>query len=114
VYSAPAGYLIAYQHDIDGRSVMYVGGVGVLPQYRRRGLGKRMMQVVLENQTSLWLHVRAGNAPAIAMYRQLGMQARQKLTRFYSNGDDALVLVTPDLLPAQVDQTAFESIYSIS
>lgn len=113
VNGVPAGYLIAYQHDLDGQPVMYVGGVGVLPQYRRNGLGKRMMQALLVNQTPLWLHVRAGNVPAIAMYRQLGMRARQRLSRFYSNGDDALIMVTPDLLPVQVEQPTLESVYNV-
>ena len=113
VNGVPAGYLIAYQHDLDGQPVMYVGGVGVLPQYRRNGLGKRMMQAVLVNQTPLWLHVRAGNMPAISMYRQLGMRARQRLSRFYSNGDDALILVTPDLLPVKAEQPALESVYNV-
>jgi ribosomal-protein-alanine N-acetyltransferase len=113
VDGGPVGYLIAYHHDLDGQPVLYVGGVGVLPQYRRQGLGKRMMQAVLVGQTPLWLHVRAGNIPAIAMYRQLGMRARQRLCRFYSNGDDALVLVTPELLPTRAEQPALESVYNV-
>lgn len=108
----PAGYLIAYHHDLDGQPVMYVGGVGILPQCRRHGLGKRVMQAVLTDQTPVWLHVRAGNMPAIAMYRQLGMHARQRICRFYSNGDDALIMVTPDLLPVREEQLTLESIYN--
>jgi ribosomal protein S18 acetylase RimI-like enzyme len=112
VNGAPAGYLIAYHHELDGRPVMYVGGVAVLPRYRRHGLGQRLMQTVLANRTPVWLHVRAGNEPAIALYRQLDMHARQRICRFYANGDDALILVTPNLLPAKKEPLALGSIYN--
>jgi ribosomal protein S18 acetylase RimI-like enzyme len=113
VNGVPAGYLIAYPNDLDGQPVMYVGGVGTLPQYRRRGLATHLMQAVFAKHASVWLHVRAGNIPAINMYRRLGMCPRQRLNGFYSNGDDALILVTPDLVPAQVEQTTLESIYDV-
>jgi ribosomal-protein-alanine N-acetyltransferase len=97
VAGRPAGYLIAYEHEIDHRPVMYVGGVGVLPQYRKGGLGTCLMQAVLVGYRSVWLHVRAGNAPAIAMYRKLGMVELRRMPRFYSNGETALVMGTTDL-----------------
>ena len=113
VNGTPAGYLIAYPHELEGEPETYIGGVGVLPQYRKRGLGTRLMQAVLAEHISLWLHVRAGNPAAIAMYRRLGMCELQRLIKFYSNGDDALVMVTPGLLQAQERRTALDSIYNV-
>lgn len=77
---------------------MYVGGVGVLPRYRQCGIGTRLMNAVLAAYGSVWLHVRAGNLPAIALYRSLGMQQVRRLNAFYADGDDAFVLATPDLI----------------
>jgi ribosomal-protein-alanine N-acetyltransferase len=92
----PVGYLIAYPHKLDGQPVMYVGGVGVAPTYRRRGVGAQLMQALLAEHPSLWLHVRAGNTAAIALYRGLGMRERQRLSHFYSNGEDAILLETSE------------------
>ncbi|MCL4505281.1 MAG: GNAT family N-acetyltransferase [Chloroflexi bacterium] len=95
----PVGYLIAYHHELDGRSVMYVGGVGTLPQYRKRGVGTHLMHAVFAEYPQVWLHVRAGNANAIALYQNLGMQQLRRLTNFYSNGDDAIIMATSNMIP---------------
>jgi ribosomal protein S18 acetylase RimI-like enzyme len=95
----PAGYLIAYENELDGRPIMYVGGVGVLPSFRRNGIGARLMDAVRAGRHPVWLHVRANNAAAIAMYRKLGMCELGRVRRFYANGEDALVLATPDAVP---------------
>jgi ribosomal protein S18 acetylase RimI-like enzyme len=55
------------------------------------------MQAVFRQHPTLWLHVRASNRPALALYEKLGMREMQRLKRFYSNGDDAAVMITPDL-----------------
>lgn len=96
-HGEPVAYLIAYEKVLEGRPVMYVGGVAVLPAFRRGGLGTQLMKIVLANHPSLWLHVRASNTAAIEMYARLGMRERRRLTGFYANGEDAIVLVTPDL-----------------
>ena len=90
-----AGYVIAYPRLLDGSNVMYVGGIGTLPTLRRYGLATRLMQQVLAG--TAWLHVRAGNEPAIRLYERLNMRVLHRLPRFYTNGEDALVFVTPDL-----------------
>jgi ribosomal protein S18 acetylase RimI-like enzyme len=56
------------------------------------------MRTVFNEHPSLWLHVRGGNRAAVALYEKLGMRELQRLNHFYSNGDDAAVMVTPDLL----------------
>jgi hypothetical protein len=76
----PAGYLIAYENVLDGKPAM------------------RLMKAALAAYGAVWLHVRAGNVPAIALYRSLGMQQARRLAGFYANGDDALVMATPDLM----------------
>ena len=94
-----AGYLIAYQKELDDRPVMYVGGVGVSRHYRQHGIGKQLMKAVLAEHDSLWLHVRAQNVAAINLYHRLGMCQLRRLEQFYSNGDDAIVMATRNLVP---------------
>jgi ribosomal protein S18 acetylase RimI-like enzyme len=92
------GYLIAYPNALSGRRTMYVGGVGVSPQYRQGGIGTQLMKAAMDAHHTLWLHVRAGNAAAYAMYRKLGMRELRRIPQFYSNGENAVVMGTPDLL----------------
>ena len=94
----PVGYLIAYENALDGKLAMYVGGVGVQPPFRRFGIGTRLMRAILAAFGSVWLHVRANNVAAIALYRSLGMQQVRRLESFYANGEDAIVMATPDLM----------------
>jgi ribosomal-protein-alanine N-acetyltransferase len=91
----PTGYLIAYNRNLRSNPVMYVGGVGVLPQYRKRGIASQLMGAVLARYPALWLHVRANNVAATELYLKLGMHVSQRLERFYSNGEAALVMQTP-------------------
>jgi [ribosomal protein S18]-alanine N-acetyltransferase len=90
----PAGYLISYEKALGGQPVWYVGSVGVLPEFRQRGVGTRLMQAALAAHGSLWLHVRAGNTAALCCYRKLHMQEIDRLPRYYSNGEDAVVMAT--------------------
>src|SRR5205085_2239903 len=94
----PGGYLIAYEREHEGKPMMYVGGVGVLAQFRKHGIGTRLMSAVLTDYPRIWLHVRASNAAAIEMYRKIGLQELHHVERFYSNGDDAIAMGTSDLL----------------
>lgn len=90
----PTGYLIAYSHKLTQIPMMYVGSVGVLPNYRNRGIASQLMGVVLARYPELWLHVRASNTAATELYIKLGMCVSQRLPHFYSNGDDALIMQT--------------------
>ena len=94
----PAGYLIAYDHELDGRLIAYVGGVGVLPEFRQQGIGTRLMNALRAGRRPVWLHVRAGNTAAVSMYLKYGMRELRREARFYSDGEDALVMVTPDVV----------------
>ena len=94
------GYLIAYPRKLRAEDATYVAGIGVNTAMRRHGFGTQLMQAVLAAGFPVWLHVRAGNSPAIEMYQRLQMHELRRLTRFYANGDDALVFVNDDLRQA--------------
>jgi ribosomal protein S18 acetylase RimI-like enzyme len=90
----PTGYLIAYSQKLTHIPIMYVGGVGVIPTYRKRGIASQLMSNVLMRYPELWLHVRASNTAATKLYIKLGMVVSQRLPHFYSDGDDALIMQT--------------------
>ena len=94
---APVGYVIAYPNELANAMLPYVGGVGVSPERRKAGIGAQMMTVVLAQHAKLWLHVRASNVAAIRLYEKLGMMTLERKPKFYSNGEDALILGTAAL-----------------
>lgn len=72
--------------------------VAVAPAWRRRGLGRRLVQALLTHllQTDaaeLSLEVRVSNAAAIALYEQLGFQIVGCRKRYYVNPrEDAYIM----------------------
>jgi ribosomal protein S18 acetylase RimI-like enzyme len=62
----------------------YDSGTGVVPSHRRRGLGREMMDFVLPllreaGAGRYVLEVIESNAPALALYREVGFQERRRL-----------------------------------
>jgi [ribosomal protein S18]-alanine N-acetyltransferase len=72
--------------------VFYVGGIGVSPAFRKRGIGAQLMQTVMQQPQKIWLHVRARNQEAIRLYERLGLDHVKTLPRFYGNGEDAFIM----------------------
>lgn len=75
-----------------------IHNVAVAPEARRRGLARRLLGVVLAwaaraGAERALLEVRAGNAPAQALYEGLGFREVGRRPGYYSQpADDALVL----------------------
>jgi ribosomal-protein-alanine N-acetyltransferase len=69
------------------------------PDFRGRGLGRRMLDHVLEAAVHAGcqlasLEVRASNAPAIALYQHAGFDVVHVRSRYYQDdGEDALVMM---------------------
>ena len=60
--------------------VGWIGGVGVVPEHRRSGLGRRLMEAVLaEAPGDVWLEVIEQNEPAIRLYDRLGFTTMRML-----------------------------------
>ena len=76
---------------------------GVHPDWRRQGIGRRLMVRLLELADELQarrmtLEVRAGNVAAQALYRGFGFEVAGRRPRYYTDdGEDALVMTTPPL-----------------
>jgi ribosomal-protein-alanine N-acetyltransferase len=87
----------------------HVTTFAVLPVYRRRGIGARLLSEVIELAATLGasvvtLEVRLGNAAARRLYQRFGFRPVGVRPRYYSdNGEDALIMTTdrlddPDML----------------
>lgn len=102
------GFLIA---EISGKLVGYVitrvaiwpwrrrtGGVtsiAVHPDYRRQGVGRKLMQAAAEflsrsGAITVDLEVSLRNSTAISLYKSLGFVSRQLLPDYYGSGEDGM------------------------
>ena len=75
----------------------------ILPQWRRHGVGGRLMVELMRMAKDLdarvvTLEVRLSNAPARALYQRFGFRPVGIRPRYYSdNGEDALIMTTEPL-----------------
>lgn len=73
----------------------YVTNVATLPEFRRQGVAKALINRVIENKMDfLTLEVRESNAAAIALYESLGFERVGVRPHFYRNPDENAILMT--------------------
>ena len=92
---------------VDGKIVGFIAGdihpsenlawiatVGVLPEYRRRGIGEALILACEQHikLPAVRLSVRASNQDAIRLYLHLGYQKIGLWKKYYQDGEDALVM----------------------
>ncbi len=72
----------------------WIATIGVLPEYRRRGIGTALLQACEEGThlPRVRLNVRVSNDEAIRLYKQLGYVQVGLWPRYYQDGEDALIL----------------------
>jgi ribosomal-protein-alanine N-acetyltransferase len=81
----------------------HVTTFAVLPAYRRRGIGGRLLSELIElaadlGATVVTLEVRLSNGGARRLYQQFGFRPVGVRPRYYSdNGEDALIMTTEGL-----------------
>jgi|SRR5882672_4662490 len=69
--------------------------LAVLPAHQRRGIGRRMIEWLVESalvagMTSVHVELRASNAPAYALYRSLGFSETFRVPGYYRGRETAL------------------------
>ena len=77
--------------------------IAVDPAHQRRGLGRALLEHLItqleqRDVFTLWLEVRASNAPAIALYESLGFNEATVRRNYYPTADgreDAIVMALP-------------------
>lgn len=73
----------------------YVTNIAVLPQYRRKGIAKALLQkVMLEQMDFISLEVRKSNRAAISLYESLGFENVGERKKFYSNPVEDGIIMT--------------------
>ena len=90
---AVAGYIGCHTVLDEG----YIANVAVAPAFRRRGIGRALVQALLARSDDLafvTLEVRASNAPAIALYAGCGFVPAGTRRRFYSHPTEDALLMT--------------------
>ena len=84
---------------------LHIANLAVSPKFRRRGLGRRLMQHVLaraaqQSMKSATLEVRSGNHAAQNLYVSFGFEVVGRRKRYYSNNrEDALLMQLSHLDP---------------
>lgn len=86
------GYVIASSHDGE------IVSISVLPEFRRRGIGRRLMEEAMEyleekGVRRIELIVGVGNVEAIRFYEGLGFKKVSIIPRYYSDGEDGIKMV---------------------
>ena len=91
----------------------HVTTFAVLPSWRRKGIGARLMLALMElsievGANVLTLEVRLSNIAARTLYQRFGFRPVGVRPRYYSdNGEDALIMTTdPITSPAMVARVA--------
>jgi len=75
----------------------HVVSIAVLPEYRRKGVGKALINKAIEgirsyNAKQFFLEVRVTNVPAVNMYKRLGFEVTRTIHGYYADGEDAYVM----------------------
>lgn len=95
---AVAGFVVGGLEDTGENIYGHLCNLGVTSAYRQRGIGKLLVrrfehQVALHLGTGVQLEVRAGNTVAQRFYRRLGYRNVFEIEGYYSDGEDALVMM---------------------
>ena len=92
------GYVVADSVPNHGRPLGHIKDIAVREQQRGQGVGSTLLERALavldaRGVASVKLEVRESNATARRLYREFGFVHRRTVPRYYSDGEDALVLV---------------------
>ena len=93
-------YLVAKEEN---RVVGYIGiekildevhiiNMAIDPDYRQQGIGKRLMQHVLNDEEVFFLEVRVSNETAKSIYERYGFKVINVRKAYYADGEDAFVM----------------------
>ena len=90
------GNLVAFAAADDqlAKGQAWITTIGVHPDYRRRGLAEGLMRECERRLRAarIRLTVRAGNLPALQLYRKLGYEQVEVWRRYYSGREDGVVM----------------------
>lgn len=80
----------------------YVTNIAVLPEYRRLGIGQKILEHVIDSSKNelefISLEVRASNTPAILLYEKFGFEKVGIRKRFYTHPDEDAIIMTKNFI----------------
>jgi [ribosomal protein S18]-alanine N-acetyltransferase len=90
-------FIIAESYVEDGRRIGHIITIDVAPASRRRGLGRTLMEAILDRLRALGarsvrLEVAVDNPEAQSFYRELGFSPTGRIRRYYLRTLDALLM----------------------
>lgn len=93
------GKAVAYAGMTVVADEAYITNIGVLPAWRRRGLGQQLLQKTVDycrekNCAFLTLEVRSSNEPAKALYKKLLFEPVGVRKKYYSDPVEDAILMT--------------------
>ncbi len=92
----PAGNLVGFVAGSPdwGSRVDWIVTLGIHPDHRRHGLGRRLLTICEENlsQPKIRLTVRASNDGAIRLYETTGYERIYIEPHYYNDGEDGIVM----------------------
>ncbi len=71
---------------------VHIINMAVDPDYRQQGIGKRLMQHVLNDEEVFFLEVRVSNENAKKIYEKYGFKVINIRKGYYADGEDAFVM----------------------
>lgn len=84
------GYLIIFDNS-DSLEIMKIG---VLPKYRKKGIGKILLEQLFEKKKNILLEVREKNIIARKFYENNGFSIIGKRKNYYQDdGDNAILMI---------------------
>jgi ribosomal-protein-alanine N-acetyltransferase len=86
------GYAIGDRRS--GNELGWVASLGVHPEYRRRGIGRQLLEACEQalGTRRVRLTLRTTNAAALALYRGAGYEQVDVWNRYYRDGEDGIVM----------------------
>lgn len=92
------GYVVADTIPNHGRDLGHIKDLAIKFDERGNGIGTRLLRqalsaMALEGATSVKLEVRNNNEGAKRLYRRFGFQPRRRVVSYYSDGEDAVIMM---------------------
>ncbi len=67
-----AGYAIGYPRELDGKDAYYIWLLAVLPKYRGKGIGKKLINHNIKNHERIWFRTYSNFKEMISLAEKLG------------------------------------------
>lgn len=71
----------------------HVINMAVHPENRKQGIGKRLIEAVLNDKDVFFLEVRASNIPAQKLYEKYGFEKVGTRKNYYSDNDEDAIIM---------------------